>query len=143
MILYLLLGALLSLFVLLAFIMFQRRNREADNEKEFERNPDTIFITLNHPAEPVGGLKGMYHFFAKNMRYPLEAKNLEIEGRVYIQFIVEKDGSLSAITALKGIGGGCDEEAIRVIESYGNWIPAQIKGQAARQRMVIPIVFKL
>ena len=68
---------------------------------------------------------------------------MAIEGRVYIQAIVGKDGSLDEVQVVKGIGGGCDEEALRVVKQSPKWKPGRQRGNAVRTKIVIPIVFKL
>jgi periplasmic protein TonB len=68
---------------------------------------------------------------------------MDIEGRVFVQFIVEKDGTMTDVQAIKGIGGGCDEEAIRVVATSPKWKPAKQRGKAVRQRMILPITFIL
>ncbi|MDI6833957.1 MAG: energy transducer TonB, partial [Bacteroidales bacterium] len=67
----------------------------------------------------------------------------KISGTVYVQFVVEKDGSISDIKVVRGIGGICDEEAVRVITKMPNWIPAKQKGIPVRSYYVIPIAFVL
>ncbi|TAH22225.1 MAG: energy transducer TonB [Cytophagales bacterium] len=137
-------GSLFTIVALYVFIKIQRKNRLENAIREFEHNPDGVFTVVEKNASPSGGFEAFYRFVAANMHYPLKAKDAGVEGRIYMSFIVEKDGSLSDIYAVKGIGFGCDEEAVRVIESHDNyWTPAQIKGQAARQKLVIPIIFKL
>jgi protein TonB len=66
-----------------------------------------------------------------------------VEGRVYVEFIVEKDGSLTDIQLAKGIGGGCDEEAIRVLSNAPKWNPGRQRGNPVRVRMIMPINFQL
>jgi protein TonB len=66
-----------------------------------------------------------------------------IEGKVYVQFVVDKDGTLTDIKALKGIGAGCDEEAVRVIGGSPKWKPGKQRGRPVKVRMVLPIIFKL
>ena len=68
---------------------------------------------------------------------------MEIEGKVFVQFVVEKDGSLSDVHVIKGIGAGCDEEAIRVVQNAPKWKPAKQRGRPVRQRLVLPLTFKL
>ena len=65
-----------------------------------------------------------------------------IEGRVYVQFIVERDGSLTDIKVVKGIGAGCDEEAVKVLKNSPKWKPGKQRGKAVRQKMTQPITFK-
>jgi periplasmic protein TonB len=83
-----------------------------------------------------------YGYIAKNIRYPREAERLGIEGRVVVEFVVEKDGSLSDVNILKGIGGGCDEEAMRVIKKAPKWNPGKQRGVPVKVRMSIPVMFK-
>ena len=77
------------------------------------------------------------------MKYPAQARRMGIEGRVFVEFIINKDGSLTEIKFIKGIGAGCDEEAVRVIQSAPAWNPAKQRGKAVKQRYTLPIIFKL
>lgn len=90
-----------------------------------------------------GGLQNFYQFIADNIKYPAQAKRLGVEGRVFVQFVVEKDGSLSNIQAVRGIGAGCDEEAVRVMELVRGFSPAKQGDIRVRVQMVVPISFKL
>ena len=80
---------------------------------------------------------------AENLRYPPRAARMGIEGRVFVEFIVEKNGSLTDINVVKAIGGGCDEEAIRVISTAPRWNPGKQRGNPVRVRMILPIMFRL
>jgi periplasmic protein TonB len=95
-----------------------------------------------YPEFP-GGFNAFTQFLAKNVHYPLEALAEHIEGRVIHNFVVEKDGSLSNITVLRGIGGGCDEEAVRVMKLSPKWKPATQKRQVVRVSYAVPIPFML
>ena len=66
-----------------------------------------------------------------------------IQGRVFVSFVVERDGSISNVKAMRGIGGGCDEEAVRVIQSMPKWNPARQRGETVRCSYTIPIIFKM
>ena len=66
-----------------------------------------------------------------------------IEGRVFVQFVVDKDGSVSDVKVVKGIGAGCDEEAERVLKLSPKWSPGKERGRSVKVRMVLPIIFKL
>lgn len=90
-----------------------------------------------------GGMEKFYQLLAKKLNYPKTALRIGVEGKVYVQFIVEKDGSLSNIEVLKGIGSGCDEEAIRVMKTVPNFIPGKQGNRFARVKMVVPISFRL
>jgi protein TonB len=104
---------------------------------------EEIFTIVEQQPEPIGGLSAFYKYVSDNLKYPWLAKNNDIEGRVYIEFVVEKDGSLTDIKTLKGIGGGCDEEACRIIGGAPNWKPGKQRGNPVRVKMVIPILFRL
>ena len=75
--------------------------------------------------------------------YPEVARAHKIEGKVYIEFYVGTDGYLYDIHVLKGIGGGCDQQAVLAILDVGRWFPAQKNGFAVEQKIVIPVSFRL
>jgi protein TonB len=82
-------------------------------------------------------------YVSKNLKYPAQARRMGVEGKVFVQFVVEKDGSITDIKVVKGIGAGCDEEAVRVLENAPKWKPGKQRGRPVKQRIVLPIVFKL
>jgi TonB family protein len=90
-----------------------------------------------------GGEKGLMEYVSNNVKYPEEAKNKNIAGRVFVSFVVEKDGSINEVKVLRGIGGGCDEEAVRVIKSMPKWKPGKQNGKPVRVNFQMPFVFKL
>jgi len=90
-----------------------------------------------------GSDAALLNFIAQNIKYPPIAIKAGIKGKVIVGFIVERDGSLSDINILKSIGGGCDEEAVRVLKLTGNWNPGKQNGIPVRVRMTIPFVFSL
>jgi TonB family protein len=90
-----------------------------------------------------GGNEALYQYIGNNLLYPKEAKEKGIEGIVYIEYIVEIDGSITNAKILKGIGTNCDQEALRVISGMPKWNPGQQKEKAVRTKMVLPIRFKL
>ena len=112
-------------------------------EQEPEEKPDEIFMIVEEPAEPQGGYKEFYAFVSGELKYPRKALEVNVSGKVYIKFVVDKDGSLSNLEVVRGIGFGCDEEAIRVLSNAPKWKPAKQRGRLVRQQMVIPIHFKL
>lgn len=85
----------------------------------------------------------MMEYVAKNVKYPQEAKDKEIDGRVFVSFVVEKDGSVNEVKVMRGIGGGCDEEAVRVVKGMPKWKPGKMKGEPVRVSYMMPINFKL
>jgi TonB family protein len=102
--------------------------------------PYTEFGT---PAESQGGIKGFYEFVGKNMVYPKSARKAKIEGKVIIEMVVNQEGRLGDFKILKSAGEILDEEAIRVLQLVPAWKPGVQRGQKVKQRMTIPITFKL
>lgn len=100
--------------------------------------------TLGESAFGMESIEPFYKHVGNTMNYPLEAKRLGIQGRVFVQFIVDEEGKTQDIKVLKGIGGGCDEEAEKVIKTYKGWkISTNHKGEKIAMRVTIPLVFKL
>lgn len=115
---------------------------EPDLEPE-EIVEEPFILVPEVAAVPQEGMTKFLKFLAKNIKYPTTARRMAIEGKVFIQFIIEKDGSLSDLQVVRGIGAGCDEEAMRVLKKSKKWNPARQRGKAVRQRMVLPINFRL
>lgn len=95
------------------------------------------------PATFPGGPEAWRSYLESNLQYPKKAVRNGIQGIVRIQFIVAKDGKVSDVTALTTLGGGLEEEAIRLIANGPDWIPASINGQQVRFRHVQAFTFKL
>ncbi len=108
-----------------------------------EEDPNTVFTIVEESAMPKGGMDAFYAYIAKTMLYPNQARRMQIEGKVYVEFVVEKDGSITGVRTLKGIGAGCDEEAVRVISGAPKWTPAKQRGRTVRQKMVLPVNFRM
>jgi len=90
-----------------------------------------------------GGMEAFYKYLAENIHYPEQAKKEHLQGRVFVTFVVEKDGSVSGAKVLRGIGGGCDEEALRVVNAMPKWTPGKMRGEVVRVNYNLPITFKL
>ena len=99
-------------------------------------------IVEEMPSFP-GGEAKLMEYVAKNIKYPQIARETGIQGRVFVGFVVEPDGSISNVKLLRGIGGGCDEEAMRVIKSLPKWKPGKQRGKAVHVSYQIPVFFKL
>jgi periplasmic protein TonB len=112
-------------------------------EAVVEEKVDELFTIVEQYPSFKGGDQAFIKFVQKNMVYPEKARRMGIEGRVFVQFIVEKDGSLSDINIMKGIGGDCDQEAVRVMELSPPWLPGKQRGRPVRVQIVIPITFKI
>jgi protein TonB len=116
---------------------------EQTSEAPQEEVVDEIFEIVEEGAAPTGGMTAFLKWVGENMKYPAQARRMGIEGKVFVQFVVDKDGSLKDIKVLRGIGGGCDEEAIKVLQKAAKWTPGKQRGKAVKQRMSLPITFKL
>ena len=104
---------------------------------------DTVYqIAEEMPVFP-GGEQAMMKFVAENINYPQEAKDKEIAGRVFVSFVVEKDGSVDEVKVMRGIGGGCDEEVVRVVKAMPKWKPGKQDGKPVRVNYMMPFNFKL
>ena len=104
---------------------------------------DTVYQIVEEMPKFPGGEKALMDYVSNNVKYPEEAKNKNIAGRVFVSFVVEKDGSIGEVKVLRGIGGGCDEEAVRVIKEMPKWKPGMQKGKPVRVNYMMPIFFKL
>jgi protein TonB len=104
---------------------------------------EEIFTIVEEPAAPKGGMPAFYKYVGDKIKYPAQARRMAIEGRVFVEFVINKDGSISDVKAVKGIGAGCDEEAVRIIQNSPAWTPGKQRGKPVKQRMVLPITFKL
>jgi len=112
-----------------------------DEEEEIEE--EKIFLVVEEMPSFPGGDQEMYRFIGKNIEYPRMAKESGISGRVFVTFVVEKDGRVTDVAILRGIGGGCDEEAIRVIKSMPKWNAGMQRGKPVRVQFRMPIKFTL
>ncbi|MCX2742889.1 TonB family protein [Mangrovivirga sp. M17] len=119
-----------------------------DNTVETEKPKEEIIENKVHDfveqsAHFPGGQEAWMKYLNNNLKYPAKARRMGIEGRVYIQFIIDKTGELTNIKVVKPIGGGLDEEALRVIKNAPKWNPGKQRGREVRQRMTIPVYFRL
>lgn len=103
---------------------------------------ETAFISVETMPEFIGGQKALDAFLISNLRYPQSAKDAGITGKVYVSFLIDKAGNVTNVKVLRGIGGGCDEEAVRVIKlTNGKWKPGKQRGKTVQVLMTIPIKF--
>lgn len=111
---------------------------EDDDEKV-----DVPFLFVEEMPEPEGGMDEFYKFINKNLKYPGQARRLDIEGTVYVAFVVDEKGNMTDITILKGIGAGCDEEVLRIFQNPPKWQPGKQRGVPVKVRQTIPVKFVL
>lgn len=123
----------------------------ADEEAVATTNPTVEPVIFNNDSMPdglvspefPGGVEALYKYIAENVKYPEQAKADGIEGRVMVRFIVMDNGDVVNVEVAKGIGGGCDDEAVRVVKAMPKWQPATYEGKAVNVQYVLPITFKL
>lgn len=103
----------------------------------------TIYTTVEKMPTFPGGEFKMYEFLAMNIRYPQRAREDGYSGTVYVRFVVEPDGTITNIEVAKGVGGGCSEEAVRVVKMMPKWIPGEAFGKKVRVTYTLPVNFRL
>ncbi|WP_436414252.1 TonB family protein [Petrimonas sp.] len=104
---------------------------------------DEIFVVVEEQPEFPGGNAAMMNFISENIRYPKEAHQKGIQGRVITNFVVMKDGSISNVQIMRGVDALLDAEAIRVLESMPVWKPGKQRGEPVNVRFTLPVVFRL
>lgn len=114
-----------------------------DEEPVADPDAGKIFTFVEEQAEFPGGEEARITFLQKNIKYPALARENGIEGRVYVTFVVGPDGSIRDVKVLRGIGGGCDEEAMRVVKMMPPFKPAKQNGRPVNVQFNMPIVFSL
>ncbi len=130
--------------LLLHYKFGKTENFEFAKGIDFDQYP--FLVPFEVSAAPIVGMQGFYQTVAEGIKYPVEARRMGIEGIVLVEFTVNIDGSLSDFRVVKGIGGGCDEEATRIIylsQQKRKWHPGTQKGKPVKQLYTLPITFKL
>ena len=108
-----------------------------------EVEEEQIFTIVEEMPTFPGGEAELFKYLGKNIRYPQMATDAGISGVVYVTFVVGKDGKITDVKVLRGIGGGCDEEAVRVVKSMPAWKPGKQRGKAVTVQYNLPIRFTL
>lgn len=104
---------------------------------------DRLYQITELEAEFPGGPKAMLKYFQENLIYPDDAKEMQIQGRVFVSAVVEKDGTLSNVELVRGVYSSLDKEAVRVVKGMPKWIPGEIDGKTVRSRVYLPLTFKI
>jgi protein TonB len=102
-----------------------------------------IFTIVEEMPEFPGGMAKLADYLAKNIKYPQMARESGIQGRVFVNFVIETDGSVSKVNVMRSLGGGCDEEAMRVVKAMPKWKPGKQRGKPVRVSYILPVNFKL
>jgi len=116
--------------------------REIPDEPSVE-DVDKIFKVVQSMPEFPGGMEAMQRYLKENLQYPQEDRSIGIQGTVYVFFIVEKDGTISNVSLARGIGGSCDQEALRVVSRMPRWVPGMQMTKPVRVQISLPISFRL
>ena len=104
---------------------------------------DEVFDVVEEQPKPQGGMMEWNKYLANSLLYPAQAREMGIEGTVVVEFEIHTDGSIQNVGIVRGIGGGVDEEAIRVVQNAQKWEPGKQHGRAVKTRMRLPIRFKM
>jgi TonB family protein len=118
-------------------------NDQSRSLSDAVQSKDGIFTIVDETAIFPGGMPKFYEFIAQELRYPAEARKKGIEGKIFIEFVIEKDGTLSNLAILKNVDETLDAEAMRVMALSPKWTPGRQRGEIVRQKMVLPIAFSL
>ncbi|WP_192579188.1 M56 family metallopeptidase [Dyadobacter aurulentus] len=122
----------------------QREDKQPETvEKQDGPMPDKVFTVVEKAPTYPGGERAMFEFLARKIKYPTAASKANAQGKVFVSFIVTETGAVQHVSILKGIGFGCDEEAMRVIRSMPDWTPGSQNGHKVNVKMTLPINFML
>jgi len=126
----------------------ERRTSEGESYpvQDFIPSKSDIYSVVEEQAHYKYGDEALMKFISKNIIYPQSAVEIEVQGKVFVQFTVNSDSTLSDITVIRGINGGemLNKEAIRVVKlTSGDWVPARVNDKPVMTRMILPIMFKL
>ena len=108
-----------------------------------EEVDQAIFEVVEEQPEFPGGMEALLKYLAKNINYPESAVDNGIQGKVMVRFVVERDGSVSAVETYKSVDPALDKEAERVVKTLPKWKPGRQQGKAVRTRYIVPVVFRL
>jgi protein TonB len=106
-------------------------------------DPNEPFTIVDEMPEFPGGQQALVAYIGKELKYPEEAVEDGVQGVVFVTFVVENDGKISGVRVLRGLGGACDKEALRVVSGMPNWKPGKQRGKEVRVQYNLPIRFKL
>ncbi len=116
---------------------------KAEKQKKETPQEEVIFQVVEQMPEFPGGMQKAMEFLGKNIKYPVAAQEAKIEGRVIVQFVVERDGSVSDAKVMRGVNPELDAEAVRVVSIMPKWNPGKQRGKAVAVKYTMPIMFRL
>ena len=112
-------------------------------EEEPEPVIEVVFDVVEETPEFIGGINKLYEYLGNNINYPEQAKDFSIQGKVFVQFVVWKDGTIRDVKVVKGAHKLLDKEALRVINNMPNWKPGKQRGKNVNARFTLPIKFRI
>jgi TonB family protein len=125
-----------------SFVILEK-GEQTNTLAEVTATADEVFTVAEEMATPKEGFEAFNKYVAENLKYPQQAREAKTQGKVFIQFTVNLDGTLSDLKVVKGISEQCDLEALRVVKAGPTWNPAKQRGRLVKQRLVIPFLFSL
>lgn len=131
---------LLTTLSVLAILLMANMTVMAQEKKASDNN---IYDAPEVMPEYPGGMQAMMNFIGENVKYPEDAMEKNISGKVFVSFVVEKDGSVSEAKVVKGVCESIDNEAIRVVNAMPKWTPGKMDGKNVRVKYTLPFTFKL
>jgi TonB family protein len=147
-----LLGYALALPLALGLLMCTQQNQDKDADPVWERQqfmaPESLpsgevyAVVEEQPTFP-GGTDTFITYLGEHIKYPAAAARANVEGQVFVRFVITDQGQITRVKVLKGIGFGCDEEAARVVREMPRWIPARQNGKPVNIQYHLPIAFRL
>ncbi|MDW3208858.1 MAG: energy transducer TonB [Reichenbachiella sp.] len=109
----------------------------------YAQEEDKIYSLADEQPTYPGGMSAFFKYIQSEMQYPDAAKTAGVEGHVFVEYVIEKDGSVSGAKILKSLNGDCDKEALRLISNSVKWTPGKIDGKEVRVKMALPLNFRL
>ena len=118
-------------------------DRYVTSGRNHNSEPEQIFTAVDQQAKYPGGQDALMKFLSSNIHYPETARDYDIQGRVIVKFVVEKDGSIGPAKVVKGVDSALDQEALRVVRQMPRWQPGKNDGVAVRSWFTLPVTFRL
>jgi protein TonB len=128
-----------KLFIILSLAIFAVNVSNAQTSQ----TDDVVYEKVDNLPEYPGGMKEMFTYIGKNLKYPEPAVKANVTGKVFVKMIIEKDGSINTASIVKGIGFGCDEEVQRIVKAMPKWSAGMKDGKAVRTAYVLPVMFAM
>jgi periplasmic protein TonB len=119
------------------------KTEELPPEEPVDPDAGKVFLVVEEMPSFPGGDAGLYKYLGENIKYPPVARENGIQGRVYVTFVVNEQGKISDPKVMRGIGGGCDEEALRVVRNMPDWKVGKQNGRPVKVQYTLPVVFNL